>query len=224
MRSPTTTSTDRELGARARSARRRAIGRVVDRSARGGGRLALAVALAATAAVVRGSAGVLLAIFAVMLAADAAIPLPGARWSQADDRFGRLALERRLAARLRRLRGLAPERLELFDDRDGWAAVAPRRAVGIQSIPIDSITGTAEDSKARLFDRRFRPDRSARERWNRLWMAHAHGSALPPISVYRIGAWHIVRDGHHRVSVARDLGWSTIDADVVELLRPPAGR
>jgi hypothetical protein len=43
---------------------------------------------------------------------------------------------------------------------------------------------------------------------------------MPPISVYRVGEEHVVRDGHHRVSVARDLGLGAIDADVVELAGP----
>ena len=29
---------------------------------------------------------------------------------------------------------------------------------------------------------------------------------MPPISVYRVGDLHFVRDGHHRVSVARAQG------------------
>ena len=51
-------------------------------------------------------------------------------------------------------------------------------------------------------------------------MCHAaqHGTELPPISVYRVGEAHFVRDGHHRVSVARALGAIAIDAHVVELL------
>ena len=54
-------------------------------------------------------------------------------------------------------------------------------------------------------------------------MCHAvqAGAALPPISVYRHAGLHYVRDGHHRVSVARALGATDIDADVTEL--NPAG-
>ena len=50
-------------------------------------------------------------------------------------------------------------------------------------------------------------------------MCHAvqAGAALPPISVYRYEGRHYVRDGHHRVSVARALGATDIDADVTEL-------
>jgi hypothetical protein len=43
------------------------------------------------------------------------------------------------------------------------------------------------------------------------------GESLPPIDVYRIGELHFVRDGHHRVSVARTLGRSDIDAYVTEV-------
>jgi hypothetical protein len=77
-----------------------------------------------------------------------------------------------------------------------------------------------EELQARAFDGRFRPERASAEHWKRLWLAHAHGATLPPISVYRVGAEHVVCDGHHRISVARDHGLETIEADVIEL-RPP---
>lgn len=183
----------------------------------GAARLAVCAALAVGAVALRDSVGVMLAIFMAMLIADSLIPVPGAGWSQADDRFNRLAAERRRAHRLRRFRGLPPDRLDVIDDRDGRLSTAPRQERGIEAIAIDSITATVEEAKAHAFDRRFRPDRTERQRWNRLWMAQAHGVTPPPISVYRIGGRHVVRDGHHRVSVARDLGWSAIDADVTEL-------
>ena len=40
---------------------------------------------------------------------------------------------------------------------------------------------------------------------------------MPPIDVYRIGDMHFVRDGHHRVSVARQLGLDVIEANVTEI-------
>jgi hypothetical protein len=92
-----------------------------------------------------------------------------------------------------------------------------RRPAGLDAIPLDSIVGTAEAAKTRTFDGRFRPASSSRRRWERLWMASRRGAALPPISVYRLGDEHFVRDGHHRVSVARSLGMAAIDAEVTEL-------
>ena len=41
---------------------------------------------------------------------------------------------------------------------------------------------------------------------------------MPPIDVYRIGEVHFVRDGHHRVAVARAQGLDVIDAHVVEVV------
>ena len=37
---------------------------------------------------------------------------------------------------------------------------------------------------------------------------------LPPISVTQIGDAYAIRDGHHRVSVARARGAATIDASL----------
>ena len=51
-----------------------------------------------------------------------------------------------------------------------------------------------------------------------MYRAVRRGAQLPPISVYRVGEQHFVRDGHHRVSVARAMGADSIDAVVVELI------
>jgi hypothetical protein len=182
-------------------------------------RLAAVAAVAGAALVARGTFGVLLGLFAVMLVVDALVPVPGVRHSEADERFGRLVRQRRRAQRARRLRGREPERLAVLDDRLGWVARAERRPLGVCTIPIASITGTEEEVKARAFDRRFRPERASCEHWKRLWVAQANGASLPPISVYRVGAEHVVRDGHHRISVALDHGLSVIEADVVALHR-----
>jgi hypothetical protein len=62
-----------------------------------------------------------------------------------------------------------------------------------------------------------------RQRWERLDLAQRRGAAIPPIDVYRVGDLHFVKDGHHRVSVARATGHKTIEAYVTEVLtRIPA--
>jgi hypothetical protein len=99
-----------------------------------------------------------------------------------------------------------------------------RRAAGLHAISLESIVGTAEAAKARSFDSRFRPPSSSRRRWEGIWMATRRGSALPPISVYRLDGRHFVRDGHHRVSVAHALGMAAIDAEVTELGYSGSGR
>jgi hypothetical protein len=184
-------------------------------------RLSACAALAVAAVALRGLIGVLLGIVTMLLLLDAVVPMPPGTRSQADDRFRALVRRRRRARRMDRMRGRAPQALDVLDDRAGWAATADRRALGVQPIAIDSITGTVEALKARAFDREFRPEAASSEHWKRLWLAQAHGASLPPISVYRVGERHVVRDGHHRISVARDHGLGTVEADVVELRRAP---
>jgi hypothetical protein len=186
---------------------------------RSGPRGPLAFGLAVAAAVLGGTGAVLLGLVALMLLFDAVVPVPGVTRPEAEARFRAVVRGRRRTERVRRLRRLAPERLDVLDDRTGWASTAGRRALGVQMIPIDSVTGTLEPFKARTFDRAFRPDRTAAEHWKRLWLAQAHGASLPPISVYRVDGRHVVRDGHHRLSVARDHGLASIEAEVVELGR-----
>jgi len=155
---------------------------------------------------VGGALGTLLVIAAAFVVLDVVLPTPRRPEAEAEERFARAARRRR--------RG--PD-LELVDDGAAPLASARRRELGVQLIPIASITGTTEASKARLFDRGFRPDRSCAPRWKSLWMAEARGLDLPPVSVYRIGGRHVLRDGHHRVSVARDHGRTELEAEVTEL-------
>jgi hypothetical protein len=90
------------------------------------------------------------------------------------------------------------------------------RRLGLQLIPLDSIIGTVD--RSREFDRSFRPTSPrVRERWQRINLAQRKGQAMPPIDVYRIGELHFVKDGHHRVSVARALGYKDIEAYVTEV-------
>lgn len=90
------------------------------------------------------------------------------------------------------------------------------RRLGVQVIPLDQIVGSVD--KVRDFDRRFRPtsDKS-RKRWENVSRLAREGHPLPPIDVYKLGNLYFVSDGHHRVSVARALGASDIEADVTEI-------
>ena len=107
--------------------------------------------------------------------------------------------------------------LARLEEALGARPPAARRTVGMRTIPLCSIVGTAEPAKARVFDRSFRPPSTSRTRWERLWIAARRGASLPPISVYQLGDQHFVGDGHHRVSVAHALGMAAIDAEVTEL-------
>jgi hypothetical protein len=88
--------------------------------------------------------------------------------------------------------------------------------IGLRVITLDSIVGTVD--RTREFDREFRPTSArVRRRWERIAAAQRRGESMPPISVFRIGELHFVRDGHHRVSVARALRREDIEAYVTEV-------
>ena len=131
-------------------------------------------------------------------------------------RARRRQVTHRLAARLRGDPGDVDVILP-FDEV--VRALGPRgqRYLGLRSIPVDSIVGTA--GTTRDFDRAFRPTTNRpRRRFESLAAAARRGEPIPPIDVYRVGEAHFVRDGHHRVAVARALGLDSIDAYVTEVL------
>lgn len=93
---------------------------------------------------------------------------------------------------------------------------AGTRRLGLRSIPIDSIVGTVD--RGHGFDGEFRPTtKRVRPRWERIAVATRRGESFPPIDVYRVGTVHFVEDGHHRVSVSRQLGHEVIEARVTEI-------
>ena len=97
----------------------------------------------------------------------------------------------------------------MLDARGGTPGAA---LGGVREIPLQAIRGTLEPSRAAQFDGAFRPRAKARARWQRVWLAEHRGHALPPIAVVPVGDGYAIRDGHHRVSVARARGAETIDA------------
>jgi hypothetical protein len=138
--------------------------------------------------------------------------------SDAKDDFSRARRHRVLARLAARLRG-EPGDVDLvlpFEEVVEALGRVSERSLGLQTIPIDSIVGTV--GRTREFDRGFRPTSNrTRQRWERIAGAQRRGESMPPISVYRIGDVHFVRDGHHRVSVARAQGRTDIDAYVTEV-------
>ncbi len=91
------------------------------------------------------------------------------------------------------------------------------RYLGQEVVALDTIVGTVD--RGRDFDRRFRPTSGrARGRWEHIAAAMRRGEPMPPVDLVRVGEIHFVQDGHHRVSVARALGWADIDASVTEVM------
>ncbi|HXW01303.1 MAG TPA: hypothetical protein VEC93_23025 [Anaerolineae bacterium] len=89
---------------------------------------------------------------------------------------------------------------------------------GLQDIPTKAIIGSA--GRYRDFTRHFFPslsDERGKERWRTIYTLAVSGAGFPPIEVYQIETVYFVQNGHHRVSVATYLGWTSIQAHVTVL-------
>jgi hypothetical protein len=131
-------------------------------------------------------------------------------------RARRRAVARQLAARLRGEPDDVRMVLPYEEVVEALGFVSERR-LGLHVVALDAIVGSVD--RAREFDRRFRPTSGrVRSRWEHIAAMVRRGEPLPPVDLLRIGELHFVRDGHHRVSVARALGRRDIDAYVTDVL------
>ncbi len=150
------------------------------------------------------------------------MPLPrstGLPGLDAQHDFLRARRRATIARLIARLRGEPDDVTVTLPYEEVIAALgyASEHAIGPQVVQLDTIVGSVD--RDRDFDRRFRP-RSARvrSRWEQIAEAVRRGESMPPVDLVRVGEIHFVKDGHHRVSVARALGWSDIDAYVTEVV------
>ncbi|MDR0876753.1 MAG: transcriptional regulator [Treponema sp.] len=110
------------------------------------------------------------------------------------------------------------DRDQLLSFNDVKDILKPKNQVyrGGQTVPLKLIVGS--EGRYRDFNKYFLPRKEhLRSRWMRVDEAHIKDITLPPISLYEIGGVYFVRDGNHRVSVARMQNVEFIDADVTSL-------
>jgi hypothetical protein len=121
---------------------------------------------------------------------------------------------RRLWSRIRR----QPYTLWSLNSMSQQWQVQTRYASGLHLVPVAAIRGS--EGKENAFDSHFTPlhPRHSRERWLGIAMAQWQGQNLPPVDLIKVddgrSAVYFVRDGHHRVSVARAFGQGEIEANV----------
>jgi nucleotide-binding universal stress UspA family protein len=114
-----------------------------------------------------------------------------------------------------RLTSRSADLLAYEDVRTQLKAKATKRRV-LREIPLDAIVGSV--GRYADFTRSFLPRMDVdEERWVRVMLKTDELAGLPPIDVYQIGETYFVRDGNHRVSVARELGATQIEAYVTEV-------
>ena len=113
---------------------------------------------------------------------------------------------------------LSPEEASLIslNDVKQMIKASAETYIGMKVIPIDKIVGS--EGRYNDFDNRFFPKSShLKNRWQHVDEAAIQDITLPPIKVYEIAGLYFVRDGNHRVSVAKARGTEFIDAEVVSL-------
>lgn len=135
--------------------------------------------------------------------------------SQASDDFNRA----RNKARFTNIFNIInPEKKELLSYYDVKTMAKPKSQTyrGMKVVKIDQIIGS--EGRYKDFSKAFLPKKEhLRHRWESIDRAHLSDMILPPISLFKIGDVYFVRDGNHRVSVAKMQGTLSIDAEVVEL-------
>jgi hypothetical protein len=124
------------------------------------------------------------------------------------------ALLRRIGAFLRG--HPSSNRLLSFDEAAQTLGPWRQAYLGRRTVPVEGIVGS--EGRYADFDDEFLPlQGSSEEKWRSVYETLRRGEELPPVSLLKIGDAYFVRDGNHRVSVARWLGVEALAAEVAEL-------
>ncbi len=110
-----------------------------------------------------------------------------------------------------------PNELLSFDAVRSSLPIYGQSYRGVQEVAVAQIVGTTSNRYVD-FDRAFLPSQArTKTRWKKIDELRLRDVNLPPIQLYQVGTLYFVRDGHHRVSVARQMGQEFIDAEVIEM-------
>ncbi|MEQ8673406.1 MAG: hypothetical protein RLP44_03075 [Aggregatilineales bacterium] len=106
-----------------------------------------------------------------------------------------------------------------FDDVKGRLRLNQEVYKGLEDVPLDRIVGSV--GRYHDFTNKFLPKKhNMSDRWGRIYALYNGLEGLPPVELYKVDDVYFVRDGNHRVSVARQLGFKFIQAYVIELQTP----
>src|SRR5437762_1224549 len=113
--------------------------------------------------------------------------------------------------------GRKPNWLMAFEEVQSTLRFEGQTYKGMQEVPVTSIVGSVD--RYHDFDRAFLPTQTrTRPRWESVDRAALTDVVLPPVQLYKVGQVYFVKDGNHRVSVAKEKGMEFIDAEVIELI------
>ncbi len=111
---------------------------------------------------------------------------------------------------------MSENRLLPFDEVLRRYELKGQHSIGMQVVPIEKVVGSV--GRYRDFDNIFLPRQMrTRDRWISIDQAHLTDTPLPAVELYKVGDEFFVKDGNHRISVAREKGQKFIDAYVTEI-------
>jgi hypothetical protein len=103
-----------------------------------------------------------------------------------------------------------------YDEVREQIPIRGQHYLGYMQVPIDKIVGSM--GRYHDFDRAFLPTQvRTKDRWVSIDKAHYAQVDLPPVELYKLGEIYFVKDGNHRISVARERGQVFIDAYVTQI-------
>ncbi len=127
------------------------------------------------------------------------------QYERALGRGRRQQLQAKFTGRSRQLLALA--------DLHNGQHINEQRYGGVRTVSLHQIRGS--ENRVKEFDIDFNPlAEHIEQRWIGIAAAHLTGKHLPPVELIQVGETYFVRDGHHRISVARAYGQYEIDAIV----------
>jgi len=136
------------------------------------------------------------------------------RIQQFDDNFTR-AIQKAFMEDLKGFLKRKSPRLLPFEEVKEKLEIWFAEDLGIQNISIDGIVGS--EGRYRAFTRSFMPlQEDLRDRWKKIDQVRKSRQDLPPVELYKVSNAYFVKDGHHRISVARVKGAKYIEARVYE--------
>jgi hypothetical protein len=103
-----------------------------------------------------------------------------------------------------------------YDEVREQIPIRGQHYLGFMQVPIEKIVGSM--GRYLDFDRAFLPTQMrTKDRWVSIDTAHYAQVDLPPVELYKLGEIYFVKDGNHRISVARERGQEFVDAYVTQI-------
>jgi hypothetical protein len=146
---------------------------------------------------------------------NAVVRIPRDATSLAVNKYNQAARAAGLKRLLAFLTG-RPQRMTSLNEQIAQKGLPSSSYAGVQAVNVNRICGS--ESRSEDFDREFHPVRqTTRERWIRIARAWMEEKTLPPVELIQVGRDYYVRDGHHRISVARSFGQQYIEAEIIRM-------